>query len=256
MDVTNHDHESTSRAVELTAELRTVLNAISVDTIVHQLEKRGITSSYLTGLRPLRPGQRMLGHARTLRFLPLREDQRHALHAGVNAQRRAVEESRPDDVLVIDARGVPDAGTIGDLLALRLQQRGAAGVVTDGAVRDPEVLAKLGLPCYHQAVHGATFGRRHIPFEVNRPVACAGVLVMPDDIMIGDGGGCAVLPAALAVEVARDARQQEVEESWAAERIGQGESTLGTFPVSPERRHDFSEWAKLQGATPPEVSGR
>ena len=106
-------------------ELRRLLTTVAVDTVVHQLEKRGITSSYLTGLRPLLPGHRLLGYARTLRFLPLREDQRPVLMSGVNAQRRAIEEARPDDVLVIDARGVPDAGTIGDILALRLQQRGA-----------------------------------------------------------------------------------------------------------------------------------
>lgn len=241
--------QSPRREVLLTAELRDVLNAVSIDTVVHQLEKRGITSSYLTGLKPLRPGQRMLGYARTLRFLPLREDQRPVLMAGINSQRLVVETSGPDDVLVIDARGVPDAGTIGDILALRLQQRGGAGVITDGAVRDPGALAELGLPCYHQAVHSSTFGRRHIPFEIDRPIACAGVLVVPNDIMIGDAGGCAVIPAALVAEVAGDARRQEAEESWAAERVRLGDSTLDTFPLPAARRSEFDDWAAQQGAT-------
>jgi 5-oxopent-3-ene-1,2,5-tricarboxylate decarboxylase / 2-hydroxyhepta-2,4-diene-1,7-dioate isomerase len=240
MDVTGDS--SPARPVELDDELRGLLSSVAVDTVVHQLEKRGISSSYLTGLRPLSSGQRLLGYARTLRFLPLREDQRPVLMAGVNAQRRAIEEAGPDDVLVIDARGVPDAGTIGDILAARLQQRGAAGVVTDGAVRDPAAIADLGLPCYHQAIHSATFGRRHIPYEVNRPVACAGVLVMPGDIMIGDSSGCAVIPAALAADVARAAHEQEREELWAAERVRQGESTLDTFPLPAHRRAEFDAW--------------
>lgn len=235
--------ERASRVVELAAPVRAALESLSVETVVHQLQKRGITSSYLTGLRPLSPGQRLLGYARTLRYLPLREDQQSALAAGNNAQRVAVEQARPDDVLVIDARGVPDAGTIGDLLAMRMAHRGAAGIITDGAVRDPVAIADLGVPCYQQAVHGATFGRRHMPFEVNRPIACAGTLVMPDDIMIGDGGGCAVIPAALAAEVALAARQQELEEAWAAERIAQGDSTLTTFPIPAERRAEFDEWS-------------
>ncbi|KQW45943.1 hypothetical protein ASC77_18695 [Nocardioides sp. Root1257] len=251
MDVTG-DTTPKDRPIELDDELRRLLTTVAVDTVVHQLEKRGITSSYLTGLRPLLPGHRLLGYARTLRFLPLREDQRPVLMSGVNAQRRAIEEARPDDVLVIDARGVPDAGTIGDILALRLQQRGAGGVVTDGAIRDPGAIAELGLPCYHQAIHSATFGRRHIPFEVNRPVACAGVLVMPGDIMIGDSSGCAVIPAALAADVARDAHQQEQEEGWAAERVRQGESTLDTFPLAADRRPEFDTWVRRQAGAPGE----
>lgn len=249
------DGQTTERAIEIDARLREILTSVAVETVVHQLEKRGITSSYLTGLRPLGPGQRLLGYARTLRFLPLREDQRPILQAGVNAQRVAVEEARPDDVLVIEARGVADAGTIGDLLALRLKQRGAAGVVTDGAIRDPLALAEIGLPCYQQAVHGATFGRRHIPFEVNRPIACAGVLVMPGDIVVGDGGGCAVIPAALAGEVARDAQRQELEEAWAAERIAQDESTLDTFPLPAERRAEFVAWSAARSPSDSAQSG-
>jgi len=239
-----------ARPVELDGELRSLLGTVAVDTVVHQLEKRGITSSYLTGLRPLSPDHRLLGYARTLRFLPLREDQRPVLLQGVNAQRRAIEEAEVDDVLVIDARGVSDAGTIGDILALRLQQRGAAGIVTDGAIRDPGAIAELGLPCYHQAIHSATFGRRHIPFEVNRPVACAEVLVVPGDIMIGDSSGCAVIPAALAAEVARDAHQQEQEELWSAERVRQGESTLHTFPLPADRRPEFDDWASRRPGGP------
>lgn len=251
MDLTHESSQEQPRALELTPDLRAALGQVSVETIVHQLQKRGITSSYMTGLRPLQPGQRMLGYARTLRFVPLREDLQPDLVRGRNAQRIAVEESRPDDVLVIDARQVPDAGTIGDLLAMRLLRRGAAGVVTDGAIRDGGAIAALGLPCYQQTEHAATFGRRHMPFEVNRPVACAGVFVVPDDIVVGDAGGCAVIPAALAAEVAQAAVEQELEEAWAAEQIDAGASTLGTFPVGSDRRAEFEAWR----ASRPSASG-
>jgi 5-oxopent-3-ene-1,2,5-tricarboxylate decarboxylase / 2-hydroxyhepta-2,4-diene-1,7-dioate isomerase len=230
------------RAVELTAHVRVALEQVSVETLVHQLQKRGITSSFLTGLRPLLPEKRMVGYARTLRFVPLREDVQAELVRGRNAQRIAVEECRPDDVLVIDAREVPDAGTIGDLLAMRMLRRGAAGVVTDGALRDAAAIAAMGLPAYRQADHAATFGRRHMPFEANRPVSCAGVFVVPDDVVVGDAGGCVVIPAALAAEVASAAVEQELEESWAAEQIDAGASTLGTFPVGADRRAEFEAW--------------
>ena len=77
----------------------------------------------------------MAGYARTVRYLPLREDLSAAYGAGMNAQKRAIEEIRPGEVLVIEARGDKTAGTIGDILGLRAQVRGAAGIVTDGALR-------------------------------------------------------------------------------------------------------------------------
>ncbi|WP_172652517.1 hypothetical protein [Rhodococcus opacus] len=234
----------------MTAETRAALTRVNVDTVVHQLQKRGITNSFLTGLQPLRPDRRLLGYARTLRFVPLREDVQPDLVRGRNAQRVAIEEARTDDVLVIDARQVPDAGTVGDLLAMRLLRRGGSGIVTDGAIRDGGAIAALGLPCYQQAQHAATFGRRHMPLEVNSPVACAGVFVVPDDIVVGDAGGCAVIPAALAADVALDAVEQELEEEWAAEQIDRGASTLGTFPIGPERRAEFETWRAERPSTP------
>ncbi|MEI4271123.1 hypothetical protein TEK04_05270 [Klenkia sp. LSe6-5] len=236
------NEDAPDRPVELPEAAWAALQQVSVETLVHVLQKRGITNSFLTGLRPLLPGKRMVGYARTLRFVPLREDLQADLVRGRNAQRVAVEECRADDVLVIDARQVPDAGTIGDLMAMRLQRRGAAGVVTDGALRDAAAVEAMGFPTYRQADHAATFGRRHMPFETNRPVSCAGVFVVPGDLVVGDAGGCVVLPAALAAEVALAAVEQELEETWAAERIDAGEPTLGTFPVGADRRAEFDAW--------------
>src|SRR5262249_25540549 len=124
------------RPVVLTDLLRTQLNGVSTPTIVSQLQRRGIRSTFLSGLRPVREGQRMLGYAHTLRYVPMREDLQATLGAGFNAQRQAIESLAPDEVLMIEARGEPDAGTIGDIFVLRSQRLGAAGVVTDGALRD------------------------------------------------------------------------------------------------------------------------
>ena len=113
---------------------------------------------------------------------------------------------------------------------------GAAGVVTDGALRDTPAISALDLPVYHRASHAATYGRLHMPLDHQVPIACAGVTVMPGDVIVGDGEGAVVVPAALAEEVAADAAQQEVEEEWALERVAAGESTIGVFPIAPERR--------------------
>jgi regulator of RNase E activity RraA len=226
----------------LTDELAAQFGRVSTATLAFQLQRRGIRSTFLSGLRPVRDGQRMIGVAHTLRYVPMREDLQAQLSAGQNAQRRAVESLEPGEVLIIEARGESDAGTIGDIFVRRAMRRGATGVVTDGALRDTPAIRDMALPVYHLASHAATFGRLHLPLDHQVPIACAGVTVLPGDVVVGDGEGVVVVPAALAVEVAADAVQQELEEEWAAERVEAGESTEGTFPIAKARRPEFDAW--------------
>ena len=222
------------------------LKTISTATLTQQLQMRGIRSTFRSGLRPLHPELRMVGRARTLRYVALREDLQKQYAAGMNAQRRAVESLKPGDVLVIEARGVPDAATIGDILATRAFKLGASGIVTDGALRDTPAIAELGRPVYHLASHGATLGRQHMPFSVDEAVTCAGVFVMPGDVVVGDGEGVVVIPIAMVEEVVRDALVQEERERFALERVAAGESTVGVFPLSKERMPEFEAWSAAQ----------
>jgi len=217
------------------------LRAVSTATLASQLRKRGLNGLTLDGLRSTRPGTRMAGYARTVRYLPLREDLT-GRSAGLNAQKRAIEEIGPREVLVIEARGETTAGTIGDILALRAQVRGAAGIVTDGAIRDSAALARLEIPAYHAAVHPAVLGRRHVPWESGVAVACAGVTIQPGDILVGDADGVVVLPPALAAEVLADAQEQERQEEFIAGRVAQGESIDGLYPLTDRTRPAYQSW--------------
>ena len=95
---------------------------------------------------------------------------------------------------------------------LRALRRGATGMITDGAVRDTPAVAELDIAVYHGASHAATFSRTHMPLEHQMPIACAGVTVMPGDIIVGDGEGAVVIPPSLVVELAAASVQQEAEE--------------------------------------------
>jgi regulator of RNase E activity RraA len=230
----------------LTDDLRSKLERIGVATITHQLQNRGMRSTFLSGLKPLLPGQRMVGRARTLRYVAHRQDKLREFAGGLNAQRRASETAEPGDVLVIEARNIPDAGTVGDIYAMRAYHLGAVGIITDGALRDTPAIAELGKPVYHQASHGSTWGRHHMPFSNDEPITCAGVYVEPGDIIVGDEEGAVVIPHALAEEVANDALEQEHKESFAIERVRAGESVVGLFPLTDERRADFEAWSAEQ----------
>ncbi len=89
----------------------------------------------------------------------------------------------------MEARGEAGAGTIGDILAARVLARGGAGIVTDGGVRDSPGVAGLAIPTYCQGPNAASLWLAHIPLDVDVPITCAGVLVMPGDVVVGDAGG-------------------------------------------------------------------
>jgi 5-oxopent-3-ene-1,2,5-tricarboxylate decarboxylase / 2-hydroxyhepta-2,4-diene-1,7-dioate isomerase len=226
----------------LSPETAALLRQVASATLTAQLQRRGIRNAFFTGLAPAKPGQRMVGVAKTLRYVPLREDLLPTLQQGMNAQRRAVESIGPGEVLVIEARDNAGAGTIGDVLSMRALQRGAAGIVTDGCVRDSAAVAALDIPVYRRAPHAATLSREHLPLDVDVPVACAGVLVMPGDVIVGDDDGAMVIPIALVDDVARDAYEQEQRDTWAFERVSAGESTVGIFPVSADREAEYKAW--------------
>ncbi len=226
----------------LTDELRDLLATVSVATVTHQLQNRGLRSTFFSELKPLLPGQRMVGRARTLRYVAHRQDKLKELAGGLNAQRRAAESAEPGDVLVIEARDVPDAGTVGDIYAMRAYHLGAVGIITDGALRDTQAIADLGKPVYHRSSHGSTWGRHHMPFSNDEPITCAGVYVEAGDIIVGDAEGAVVIPFALAEEVARDCVEQELAEEFAIERVRAGEPSVDVFPLPKERRPEFEAW--------------
>ncbi|XUL93946.1 fumarylacetoacetate hydrolase family protein [Streptomyces galilaeus] len=221
------------------------LRSVAVATLSAQLRSRGLPHMSIDGVRPLGPaGTAMVGVAHTLRYLPRREDLFKRYGTGMNAQKRAIEELRPGHVLVMDARRDPSAGTLGDILALRAQRRGAAGVVTDGAVRDSATVAGLGLPVYAAGAHPSVLGRRHVPWDTGVPVACGGALVQPGDLIVGDADGVVVVPPDLADELIAGCREQERQERFITEQVAAGESVDGLYPLGPAWRDAYENWCK------------
>jgi len=226
------------------AELLAAVGAVATATLASQLRKRGFNSVTLDRLHTTRPATRMVGFARTLRYVPFREDLFAEHGSGMNAQKRGIEQLRPNEVLLIEARGDPTAGTVGDILALRAQVLGAKGIVTDGAIRDSETLKTLAIPVYYAATHPAVLGRRHVPWETNTTIACAGVTVQPGDIVAGDGDGVIVIPRHLAAEVAQDAAEQELQEQFIAEQVARGQSIDGLYPIGKKWRSAYEAWKR------------
>ncbi|MCY1160182.1 MAG: fumarylacetoacetate hydrolase family protein [Citricoccus sp.] len=232
----------------LTDELKAKINATAVATITAQLRKRGIDNATIDGVRPMHPGQRILGYAKTLRYVPNREDLFKAFGGGFNAQKRAMDTVEQDDVVVMEARGETGTGTLGDVLALRAKVRGANAVITDGGVRDSAAVAEVDIPVYSSGVHPAVLGRRHVPWEVGGTIACGGTTVQSGDIIVGDDDGVVVIPPALLHEVVEDAYAQELQDAWVFDRVAEGHPVDGLFPPNAEWKQRYAEYRAAQDA--------
>lgn len=223
----------------LSAELRAKLEAAPTAGLSSQLRKRGLHSCFIDGLSANLPGAKIVGTAKTLRFVPAREDLFKSHGGGYNAQKRAFDAVGEGEIIVIEARGDEATGTLGDILALRARTRGAAGVVTDGGVRDFDAVAEIGLPVFSKGAHPSVLGRKHVPWEFDVTIGCGGATVQPGDVIVGDGDGVIVIPAHLAEEVADAALAQEDEDAWIAEQVAAGNPVDGLFPMNAEWRAKY-----------------
>ena len=225
-------------------ELRAQLSQVALATLSSGLRKRGLNNVSIDGLRTTQPGKRIVGTARTLRYVPNREDLFTSHGGGYNAQKRLFDDLHEGDVVVIEARGDNRSGTLGDILALRARHLGAAGIITDGGVRDLDVVTEIGVPTYHAGGHPAVLGRLHVPWSFDETVACGGATVQPGDIIVADGDGVLVIPPALVRELVEESIEQERAEEFIAQQMDAGEVLDGLFPMNAEWRAKYE--ASLQ----------
>jgi regulator of RNase E activity RraA len=230
---------------ELSEETRRLLELTSTATLTTQLFKRGLRNTFVQGVRRLTPGAPvMVGEAFTLRMIPAREDLDHPgmFTDRSHPQRRAIEECPAGAVLTIDARKDIRGGSLGDILIARLMERGVAGVVTDGAMRDSPQIEPLAFPVYAGgAAAPASFGIHHA-VDLDQPIGCGDVAVFPGDVLVGDAEGVVVIPRHLADEVARDAAEQEQLESWILKEVKAGRGIFGLYPPDEEARARYQSW--------------
>ena len=208
------------------------LRVASTASVTAELFKLGIRHSFMSGVAPLDPGAVMVGEAVTVRYVPAREDLDtfESLADPEHPQRKAVETIGPGEVLVLDARGDIRAAVLGEILVARMQARGAAGFVTDGAVRDAAGIRAVGLPAFVRAAHAAANVTIHHAAEMNAVIGCGGIMVRPGDVLLGDGDGVAVIPRHLVAPVAETAAARDRLEAYILGRISAGESLRGIYP--------------------------
>jgi len=225
-----------------------LLRKVSCATLCTQLFKRGFRNVFLQGVMPLSRGDggNLVGPAYTMRNIPAREDldQVSAFENPEHPQRKGVESVPPGHVLVVDCRGETRVASGGQILTTRLQVRGAAGLVSDGPVRDSGPISQMEFPVYCAGGSAPLNLIHHHAVDLNVPIGCGGVAVYPGDIVVGDDEGVVIIPKHLADEVANDAAEQELMEQFVLERIEGGAALPGTYPPNAATKEAYAAWRK------------
>lgn len=231
--------------LDLEPGIRDQLQRIGTAPLASQLLKRGLRNVFIPGVAPVNPlHARMVGPAYTLRFIPMREDLANAASVAnpANPQRAAIEQTPAGHVLVIATGGELGSGCLGDILAARLSQRGAAGVVSDGAVRDSRELSEIAMPIFCAAFAAPPSFARMMAADAGRPIGCGGVAVFPGDIVVADDDGVVVIARHLAAEVASDGLEQERLERFVRRRVDRGASIVGLYPPNEAALAAYRRW--------------
>lgn len=228
------------------ADIRNILSKVTTATLTTILLKKGLRNVWMRGTRPLRPGQpRIVGRAFTLRFVPAREDLATPESWSSPRSTRAAIEAMPEGcIAVVDAMGVTDAGIFGDILCARMQKKGVAALITDGVVRDVAGVLGTQLPvwCQGAAAPPSVAGLTFVGWQ--EPIACGGVAVYPDDIVVVDEDGAVLIPAALVDDVLELAPEQERLEGWIMAQVEAGEALPGLYPPNDENKARYAAETK------------
>lgn len=216
-------------------------------TACARLHAQGIRRTFIDGPTPMAPGQRIVGRALTLQFMPQREDIADGVSQEYIERSTALwavlDEVQPGDVLVVQANGSHTTGCFGDMLVRYFRLRGGAGIVVDGRIRDVPRVTKLGVPIWstgatpHYASQSELF-----PWAYNVPVAVGGVLALPGDLVVADDDGAVIVPRQRAERVIEAAAEHDAWEVFSRKRIDEGAPLRDYYPLNETTRHEYERW--------------
>jgi regulator of RNase E activity RraA len=223
-----------------------ILRKVTTATITTMLLKKGIRRCWMDGPMPLVPkGERLVGPAFTLRFVPVREDLATPESWSKPISTRGAIEAMPEGCIAIaDAMGVTTAGIFGDILVMRMKRRHVTALVTDGVVRDKAGVVATQLPvwCAGVAAPASVNGLTFVGWQ--EPIGCGGCAIFPDDVIVADDDGVVVIPKDLVDFAAHEGAEHELYESWVVSEVEKGVPLPGLYPPNDDAKARYAAWRK------------
>lgn len=165
-------------------------------------------------IKPLQEHYKIVGKALTVK-MPVGDNL---------AVLKAIYESKPGDVIVIDAKGDTYRAVAGDFVLGMAQTLGVSGLVIDGVIRDVQDSKALNFPVFCKGTTMAASGKAGVG-EINVPICCGGVSVQPGDLIVADADGVTVIPQGMEDEILKKSLQKiEKDEKRAQEVSGDVEA--------------------------------
>ncbi len=200
--------------------LRSLLERVRCASLVDAMGRRYAHRSHILDLVSPTPQRRLFGPVVTIGYVPFRQDLGQAASLDFAALfYRALEDAPPEAVLVLASGGNPDASLGGAAKLSRVQNRGLAGVLADGRLRDFEDLARYRFVTYCRGETPRAGGATVMPLVANQPVVFDRVTVAPGDYAYADSSGAVIIPGVELLQVLEEAVQIEAEDARFVERI-------------------------------------
>ena len=171
----------------------------------------GSVGALNAAVRPITPGARLVGPAFTVKCYP----------GSIITVHKALMEAPPGVVLVVDDEGDTRGALWGEVMTHQAMRQGILGLVTDGPVRDTLEIVALGFPVFAGSVTARVGTNRRVGFT-QIPIACAGVPVHPDDVVVADADGVVIIPQGQAAAVAERAEGIVRRDEGFIRQIGEG----------------------------------
>ena len=226
------------------------LRQIGAATATSSLSRLGVRNAHMEGPVSFTPGKAIAGPALTLQFMPKREDlYGEGEYADPEKQlhRHVLYHTQPGDIVVVDARGNMKSGIFGEMMLTYFKGRGGAGLVIDGCLRDWPHAKAIDLGYWIRGITPNFHTQTDLmPFAVNGPVACGGVLVMPGDIIVADDDGAVCVPAGLAAQVIEFSSKHHEWEPFSKERLMAGGDLRRYYPLHDDARPEYEAWLKAR----------
>jgi len=186
----------------------------------------------LSGIKPLMPDMKVVGPALTIQYVRYEDALRENFRG--NAVHDAYDLIKGGEVIVAAALGRSDVGVFGDCITLGFKFKGAAGIVTDGGIRDSQYILRLGFPVFTKGTTPEHIGGVIVPYRANVEIVCAGVNIKPGDIIMGDSDGVISIPREKAKEIAQKAEEIEIKEDAIRRMIISGIPLRDSYPPKPD----------------------